>query len=98
MKRAAAAEGHEGEARGIMAALHRDEADGAGHAGIGDAHDGFRRLFRRQAEAIADMPRQRLPRRLDIEPLQLAADGRSALMRPRTMFASVRVGRSLPWP
>ena len=44
MQRAAAAERHGGELGRVVAALDRDQADGAGHAGIGDAHDGFRRL------------------------------------------------------
>ena len=34
MQGAAAAEGHEGELRGIVPALDRHEPDGAGHAGI----------------------------------------------------------------
>ena len=74
MQCAAAAERHGDEPRGIMPALDRDEADRAGHLGIRHAHDRLRCGLGIKAERFADMGRDGVARRLDVEARQLAAD------------------------
>ena len=85
--------GIEGELRRIVPALDRDEADGAGHAGIRDLDDRFggggtssprgRPTCARMARFAASTSS-----RASLPPI-----GRSALMRPSTTLASVSVGR-----
>ena len=74
VERAAAAERHGREILRIVAALDRDQADGAGHARIGDADDRLGSIDVGQAERRADRARDRLARGVDIEPRELAAD------------------------
>ena len=99
MQRAAAAERHRDELRRIVPALDRDQADGARHARLGDAHDGGRGVVGREAER-----RRRHASSIARRAASTSSDfssppsGRCALMRPSTTCASVSVGRVLPWP
>ena len=52
MQRAAAAERHRDEVRRIVAALDRDQPDRAGHARVGDPHDGRGRAVGVEAERL----------------------------------------------
>jgi hypothetical protein len=72
VQRAAAAEGHVGEARRVMAALDRDEADGAGHAAVRDPHDRLGRREPVEPEGRADMGLDREARRLGVEARETA--------------------------
>ena len=99
VQRAAAAERHGDEARRIMAALDRDEPDRAGHARVGDPHDGGRGRHRRRGRAACrHASRWRVLAAVDVERFSSPPSGRAALMRPSTTWASVSVGRVLPWP
>ena len=78
----------------IVPALDRDEAQRAGHAGIGDAQDRLGRPRGVEAERAA-RPAASIARaaastssRASLPPI-----GRSALIRPSTTLASVTVGR-----
>ncbi len=74
MQRTATAERHGGESPRIVSALDRDQADGAGHAGVGDPDDGLGRLHHVEAERASDVRRDGALRRLDVEARKLAAD------------------------
>ena len=99
VQRAAAAERHGRELGRVMAALDRDQADGAGHARIGDAHDRLGRLHQVELQRLARHG-SRIARLAasTSSSASLPPIGRAALMRPSTTWASVSVGRSLPWP
>ena len=60
--------------RRIVAALDRNQADGAGHARLGNANNRGRGVVGAKPERLADVGRDRLPRRLDVERFQLAAE------------------------
>ena len=97
MQRAAAAERHGDEARRIVAALDRNQADRAGHARFGDAHDRRRGVVGGEAERLADMgSRWRACAASTSSDFSSPPSGRAALMRPSTTWASVSVGRVLP--
>ena len=99
MQRAAAAERHRDELLRIVAALDRHQPDRAGHAGVGDAHDGLRGIVDVEAERRADMLGDGALRGLDIERRRARRRAAArALMRPSTTCASVSVGRVLPCP
>ena len=57
-----------------MPALDRDEADGAGHAGVRDLDDGFRRARGVEPEGMPHMREDSLRRRADVETRELVAD------------------------
>jgi hypothetical protein len=99
VQRPAAAEGHGGEAAGIVTALDRHQADRARHAAVGDAHDGLGGLEDAEAERAADLLGDGGLRRLHVQAPERPAD------RPLGVDAAehdgwrpVSVGRSPPPP
>ena len=74
MKRPAAAERHRREPVGIVPAFDRYEADGTGHARVGDPDDGLRRLHHIQAQGFGDVSSDRVFCLFNIQTVQLAAD------------------------
>ena len=90
MQRARPAERHQREGARIMAALDRDDADGAHHVGVDDAHDAERRLAQRRVRAFSASgamaaSARRRSRRM---PPPISSSGR----RPSTRLASETVG------
>ena len=82
MERAAASEGHCGKLRRIVATFNRDQPDCAGHARVGDTHNGLGRGHDIQAQRLANAFRDGLSGGLDVELRQFSAD------RPRRIDAA----------
>jgi hypothetical protein len=61
MQRARTAKGKEGEIARIVAARQRHQADGTGHAIVGDAQDGGGRRFGIETEPLADLLQSEFP-------------------------------------